>query len=64
MWPNRANLRANLPRAGAAVLSVVAVYVLLDKWNGAPFRLDAPIIVSIVVALNVLARSHSSVPHS
>jgi hypothetical protein len=46
------------------VLSVVAVDVLLDKWNGAPFRPDAPIIVSIVVALNVLARSHSSVPHS
>jgi hypothetical protein len=58
VWRNRANVRANLPRACAAVCVVVVMFVLLDKWDRTPFRLDAPIIVSFIVGTQVLARRY------
>jgi hypothetical protein len=64
VWSNRANVRANLPRACAAVCMVVVMFVLLDKWDGVPFHLDAPIIVSFVIAAQVLTRRYPSKSHS
>jgi len=64
VWRNRANVRANLPRACAAICMVVVMFVLLDKWDGVPFHLDAPVIVSFVIATQVLARRYPSKSHS
>jgi len=64
VWRNRANVRANLPRACAAVFIVFLVFVSLDKWDGTPFRLEAPILASFLTATQVLARRYPSKSHS
>ena len=63
-WRHRADMRANLPGVSAAIVSIIALFVLMDWWQSQPFRFDGPIIVSVILTLIFLGRSHPSIPHS